>query len=306
MATAYKWTYDMAGMNFTPHPPMLYWVSPTGNDVTGDGTNLLPWATWAYAATQATVPGDVIHGAAGTYTETAQIVLAPGVDMIGAGITTIITTATALDPIILLSSASEGINGNQSISYIKIDGNLTAAAGIGIYARKNVVVHHCEFIDLLNQGLLYSGLVRGSADGAPAVYPTGNDIYNNSFTNCGLEIYSAPYYFATGALYLGGQANSLIYNNTIDNVTGGRYGYGIKYVYGGYNKGLDIYDNTILISPKHVADNQWSYAIEFWNQRGGMKIHNNTIQGAVDMGSVKRYMRTIFPLPHYNHIRRVE
>jgi hypothetical protein len=263
-----------------------WYIATTGSDTHGKGTVADPWLTLHHAADTVLFSGDTISVGAGTFTETTQSPIAVGVSIYGAGATSIITSSEALSPIILLSSVAEGTDGSQSISYLTIDGNITAVCGIGVYARKNVSVHHVTFIDTETTGLFMCGLVSGAADGAPAVYATGNSIYDCTFTNCSKEWFEDPYYYASGAVGLGGQSGLLFYDNTIDCTTGGagRAGYGIKYDDGGYNMGIKIYDNVISIKAKTQANNQWSYAIEFWNQKGGIEIYRNTIQGAVDMG----------------------
>ena len=160
MITAYKWTYDMANMTYGEAVPTLYWISPNGYNATGDGTNLLPWKTLSYACSQVTNIGAVIHVAPGTYTETAQSVLAPGVSIEGIGDTCIITSAAALNPIITASSAAgNAANGNQSISYLKLDGDLTALRSIDANFRSNVKIHHCTFVDFLYNGVRMNGTV---------------------------------------------------------------------------------------------------------------------------------------------------
>ena len=267
-----------------PEPiPDLYWVAETGSDVSGDGTYANPWATLGYATTQATTSGDIIHVKAGTITETVQSVLAVGVSIVGSGDTSIITSTAALNPIILLSSATEGTDGNQSISYIQVDGDSTALIGITVIARKNIKIHHCTFRDFLTNGVRFTGVVSGN--NPPTIYALNNEVYNCFFYDCGNEVFSDPYYFASSALTIGGQKDMLIHDNYI-NETGGKYGYGISSTALGYNMGLDIYNNTILVSPKHQASNQWSFATELWNNKGGIKIHDNIIQGGVDHGGL--------------------
>ncbi len=96
-----------------------YYVSESGSDATGDGSYAAPWATLYKATDEVTDPDSTIYIMPGTYVETTQSALAPGVSILGAGDTSIITTATDLSPIILLSSVAEGTNGNQSIANSK-------------------------------------------------------------------------------------------------------------------------------------------------------------------------------------------
>ena len=257
-----------------------------GSDTNGDGSISAPWLTLKHAADTVTgvaFVGDTIMVGAGTFTETAQSALGLGVSIYGAGVTSIITTNTALNPIVLLSSASENTAGNQSISYLKFDGDATAIIGVKAQARGNVIIHHCTFIDFTDNAVRFTGLVSGS--GAPTNYAEDNKVYNCTFTNCGGETFSSPYYYASAAIGLSGQKDALIYSNHIDNSLG-NYAYGINTNGVGYNMGLNIHDNTILVSPKHVATEQWQFSIELWNNTGGIQIHDNTLTGSVDFGGV--------------------
>jgi len=257
-----------------------YYIATTGNDVTGDGSIGNPWASLYKATSTVAAGAHTIHVAAGTYIEPNQSVLAEGVSIVGAGVTSVITTAAAHDPILRLTSASEGTNGNQSISYLKFDGDLVANTGIRIYARSNVIIHDCTFIDMIEGAIRYSGRVMGTDVIEPTIYATGNKIYNNIITNCSYSWLSGTYYVASGAIGIGGQKDMEVYNNTINSAT--REGYGIKYFFDGYLKGLKIYNNTITVAPK-THSNQYSFAIELWWTTGGIEIYDNVCHGSIDM-----------------------
>ena len=269
----------MENMGFTPHPPTLYWVSPTGSDVTGDGTNLLPWATWAYAASQVATVGDVIHGAAGTYTETAQIILAPGVSMVGAGATTIITSAAALEPMILLSSASEATDGNQSISYVKLDGGMAVNQGLSIRRRKNVVIHNVAFEDFIYSAAeVYGGATFTTV---PSTYATGIVFRDSTVINCCQR--RDPGIF--GALRIGGTLGMEVYNCTLtqnSRATGSNGN--LVYLWGATNKAWKFYNNTCTKPDTDGIEDGyaggWNFHIESGNS-SGFQIYGNTFVGGV-------------------------
>jgi hypothetical protein len=218
-------------------------VSETGNDGTGDGTSGAPYATVSFACTQAS-SGDTIYVNPGTITETAQVVVPVGVSIYGAGPTSIITTGTALSPIISLSSVAEGTNGAQSISYIQVDGDLTAVSLIYVSGRSNVDIHHCTFVDALTYGVTFRGRVN-TADAAPTTYAAGNKFHNNTMTNCGSYVSSGR-----AGLEYSGQDGFLIDDNVIiqpDRGTG-YHGHCIKSVINyGFSKGVKIRHNTLTV-----------------------------------------------------------
>lgn len=275
-----------------------YYIDTTGVDDAGRNglTTGTAWATLSYACTRVTTAGDTIFVNAGTYTETAQSALAVGVNIMGAGVTSIITVNTdALDPIILLSSATQGTSGNQSISYLKFDGNdTTAYVGIQVIARGNISIHHCEFVDFFWAGIRMSGKTTYT-QGEPDNYALSNRIYNCNFTNCGREDQVQTMWMSSGAIIANGQEDLRIYNNYIDNVTGGRQGYGLKLVgiqwtgaeanWGedGFFKGLKIHNNVIKVNHTTGKDQQWAFSMEIWSSRGGLEIYDNDLQGTIDI-----------------------
>jgi len=257
-----------------------YYLDPSGND-SNNGSNSSPWKTLAYACSKATISGDIIHVNAGTFTETIQSSLAVGVSIEGVGVNSIILSHVGGSSYtISLYSSTQGTDGNQHISGIKMDGNnLTAYAAIQVAARKNVKIFNCTFINFLTCGILFDGQGGG---GQPSTYPTGNEFHDNTVDNC--SIYTPnndPYGEGWGLLKVSGQQDMLIYNNILTQTgrTTGSNGYCIKAIQG-RNKGIKIYGNTIT---KNQSDsNTWDFAIEFWNTLGGIEIYNNTITAGID------------------------
>ena len=264
--------------NNTTVKKIIYYIDPSGNN-SNDGSAAHPWLTLAYACTRARTQGDIIHVNPGTYTEKTQSALAVGVSIEGAGNNSIITTNAAFNPLITLISSNEGTNGNQSISYIKMDGDLICKSAVLVSARSNVEVHHCWFIDFDESGVTFSGKPVGYSNSVPNTYATGNKYYSNTMNNCAKFVSG----YGEGGLRIGGQDGMLIYNNTITQTerTVGNNGYPIKYYYGGNNKGVKIYDNIITKSPNDGSN--WGIVVELWYSQGGIEIFNNVISGAIDL-----------------------
>ena len=255
-----------------------YWIATDGSDDTGDGSYTTPWATLAYACSQVTTPGEIIHVKAGTYTETVQSQLAVGVSIVGAGATSIIKSNYAwstswpstLIATLRLRSASEGTDGNQSISYLKFDGDsLTGTAAICVSARSNVEIHHCEFVDFLTYGVSFTGTVDMSY-GEATTYASGNSFHHNTMTNC--AVYNSG---GRGSLMIGSDEDMEIHNNTFtESLRGGAsYPYSIDKLCYGFHKGLKIHDNTMG-------------GVELWYIRGGHEFYNNVMDRAVDYGGI--------------------
>jgi hypothetical protein len=261
----------------------IYYISPTGDNGTGNGTNGTPWQTWAYAITQATA-GDTIYAQAGTYTLTATVEFPVGITATGTGVTSIITAASDITYFFSFVSATENTNGNQSVYGLAFAGDSLTQQAIFVHGRGNVRTHDCTFTEFLTNAIRLTGRVA-AGDGAPTTYAEDNYVYDCTFTTCGGEVYSAPNYFASAAISLGGQKDARIYGNTIYNNTG-NYAYGINSNRQGYNAGCWIENNTIYTSPRRMENNQWNFAIEFWNNKGGMIVKNNYVTGSIDFGGL--------------------
>jgi nicotinamide mononucleotide transporter len=260
-----------------------FYISTTGNDETGTGSSSNPWKTLFKATSTVKNPGDIIHVTAGTYTEIIRSHLAVGVSIEGEGATSIIqSTLSETFVAIIIARSDEGVDGNQHISHIKLDGNKqTTSWAIEIRGRKNVSIHDCTIVDFEESGVIWGG--RNDNEGEPpAIYATGNTFYNNTLTNC------AKYTdFGRGCLTVGGQEGMLIYNNIISQ-TGrkrGTNGWPIKYCNDGFLKGLKIYNNKIT---KQAYDGTgWDFALELFNV-SGLEIYGNTIIGSVDLNHQKK------------------
>ena len=262
-----------------------YYISPSGNDATGNGTIGNPWKTLYKATSTITTPGNIIHVNAGTYTETQTCNLAIGVSLEGDGVTSVIQSSVTTDwtPILIASSNSLATDGNQSISYLKFDGrNLATFWAVEIYNRKNVSMHHCTVVDFKDRGVIFGNGAGGdNANNAPAVYATGNSFHDNIMHNCAAYNTSNGVY-GRGCLNIGGQEGMLVYNNTISQTERpqGYNGWPIKYWNGGFLNGCKIYDNVLDKYPQHsyLGDGNWDFAIElFWVQ--GLEIYGNTCTG---------------------------
>ena len=277
-------------VGLTIHAQTTYYIDPVGSDATGNGTIGNPWKSLYKACATVRTSGNIVHVNAGTYTETVQSVLAVGVSIEGAGEASVIRTHIAGSennpkPTILLYSGSQGTNGNQHISNIKIDGdNLQGYSGIWIENRSNVDIYNCWFTNIKWRAVYY---INGSCD-PPTTWAVGNSFYNNYVSNCsGYYAVGTPIRYngdGRGALNINGQEGFRCYNNTMvqtDRGAGVYNGYLIKGVCG-YNRDLKIYDN--ILSRTSWDGLTWYFAIELWMQRGGIEIYNNKItNGAIDL-----------------------
>jgi uncharacterized repeat protein (TIGR02059 family) len=258
-----------------------YYIDLSGKDA-NNGSSTSPWKSLAYACSKVSTAGDIIHVNAGTYTETAQSVLAVGVSIEGVGVTSVIQSSVGGSSFtISLYSSKEGTIGNQHITNIKMDGNaLTAYGAIKIDRLSNVEIYNCTFIDFNYYGVGFDGDGTGNQ---PSVYPTGNKFHDNIVTNCSGYFPAGDRVNGEGKYEVGvnGQDGMLIYNNTLDQTSrpAGSNGYCIKGV-AGYNKNIKIYNNSMNKAP---FDNlTWDFAIELWNNMGGIEIYDNTITGSID------------------------
>jgi len=263
-----------------------YIDSDDGHDDTGDGSSGNPWKTLAYACTIVSSP-DIIHVNAGIYNETARANLAVGVSIIGEGdgsyLRYVYAPSSSNDAAILLnSSAPTPTNGNQSISYIKIDGNAyTATRAICVNYRNNVLIHHVTFT-----GFNYSGITFDSSnDSYPnpptSTYATGNKVYNCTFTDCTNRANES------GQIRIEGQDNLLVYSNTLTAI-GRTLGLNGNNITSNWNTRLKFYSNNFYRNPDEGSN--WNFFFEYWHAEGEDEIYNNTFNGGgvIDIVNVEK------------------
>ncbi len=109
----------------------FYFIDPSGSDTTGDGSELKPWASLSFACFKVIVPESTIHINPGKYYVNKTCILASGVNIEGEGDTShIISHVKGGAGVISLISSTKGANdGNQKISFIRLDGELSANRG---------------------------------------------------------------------------------------------------------------------------------------------------------------------------------
>jgi hypothetical protein len=264
-----------------------YYVSPTGSDDAGDGSQDKPWASLAKATATLTAPGATIHLLAGTYLETAECELAPGVCIEGEGPATIIkSTSTADWTPIVHARSPEGTDGHQHIANLTLDGqSLATFWAIEVAGRSNVSIHDITVVDFKDRGVIVTGR-DDNQEGAPGVFARGNSFYNNTLLNC--AAYDTPNgVYGRGALNLGGTEGMLVFNNTItqDQRPVGFNGWPIKAANDGHNRGLKIFHNTLTKIPftgAYGGDGGWDFAVEMFNDQGTEFYENTIVGGAFD------------------------
>ena len=255
------------------------YVATTGNDGTGDGSAGAPYLTIAKGVSEAS-SGDTVYIVSGTYNINATIDVAVGINIMGEGSTTILSSTASgshdlygYSPIFNLESAAEGTSGSQSISNMHMNGNDTIAdGGIMIYRRSDVKIHNVSMENFHYYGIRF----RGGAI-PPVIYATGNEISYCTIHNCGGPNVSF------GDIQIGGQDGMLIYNNDIyqpQRPGFNRAGFAIKYLAGGDNHGLKIYGNVIDCEAGDEYD-EWHTAIELFGCHGGLEFYDNRIKSGV-------------------------
>ena len=241
---------------------------PLGSDATGDGSPDAPWATLSHAASMVLTSGSVINLMT-NITDNNRVSLRVGVSVTGIGTRTITTNYVATstyDAFIYLYSSSL-TNGNQSISYLTIDGNnWTATRGIYVGHRNNVDIHHCTIQYFKILGVHYHHQIGWTTP--PVTYASGNDFYDNILiSNSGDRDLGGD----GSDLRLDGQVGMNVYNCTIyENIKPlGESGDSFNL---SFMKGLKMHDCTFY---RHDSEaDQWNFYAEIFHLRGGVEIYN--------------------------------
>jgi hypothetical protein len=239
-----------------------------------NGTLSSPWLTLSYACIKVSGVGDTIYITSGKYTETSQCVLAPGVSIIGEGYGSHIIShydsgsESFNNALIYMVSSTEGSEGNQSISYIFMDGDgYSGRRAIYCRYRNNVSIHHCTIINFRKSGINFYSETNWIVP--PTNYSTACRIYGNLISNCTEN----PDNGAECNLRIAGYENVDINNNIIINnlrIAG-------RSIYTSQLKNCSIYKNAFYC--RKDVQNYWNFAMELFNPRGGLEVYENTIYG---------------------------
>jgi hypothetical protein len=295
-----------SGISFTTSATTgtYYYVSTTGVDAVGRGGSSNPFRTIAYAAQQ--VPAgqnNTIYLNAGTYSETQAIKLPLGVNLEGAGESSVTITSAGPIPapgvdqssgdwklwydgsLIQLASPSynndialkygspaemtPAANGNQILSGFTCDGNnKQIKAGVWVQNRNNVTMHHVTFKNFQMRGAVFGRSDMWWYVPLPdGKWMNNTIIHDCTFTNSGADLGGE----SLGNLCLAGLDGADIYNITINE----SQGYGIKFIFVGHYRNVKIHDCNITVPE---SDPLWSedISIEMWNFSYGNEIYNIT------------------------------
>lgn len=252
-----------------------YTVSPSGSNTGGDGSTARPWATLSYACSKVKTAGDTIYLNAGTYNDSVQCVLAPGVNIQGAGKTQT-TIYSSLNDFYISAVSVPHASGNQKISGFKLDGNnRTLAKGINITGRSYVTVDNVDFNKIRSNAIKLQGIewwTNADQDWPavpPPVYAKGCNVTNVKMTGCSDVNYQASFWVQS-------VENLLIDNVVIDEsvATGGK-GNALK-SWPGWFRSSTIRNSSFTVDQANPGE---IISIEIWNFEKDCEVYNNTFTG---------------------------
>jgi len=173
--------------------PADWWVSPTGNDLTGTGARTAPYRTITEALMHA-VDGDAVKVLPGVYNvaagEAFPLVLPTGVDLVGIGPGKPKIYGDTLDSVIALTSPKLTEISGLEIAYGGSAGGAVQGGGIAVLSNtaadslliKDCWVHDCETGTNASGGGIF---VSGPAGGGPQVMVIDCRVEDNTAHNAG-------------------------------------------------------------------------------------------------------------------------
>jgi uncharacterized protein YjdB len=256
-----------------------YYVSTSGNDASGNGSQGSPWRTLRFACTKvAANQGHTIRLSGGTFVE-QQINVPTGVNVIGAGrgVTIIKSNPSfyynpaspgfAMDKLLINLSSGSMTAGNQSIKDFTIDGDGKKLHG-GIYVknRSNVTIQGIKI-----QYTNFTGLWLW-------------DVTDSRVTD--VQIYNSAW--ASSAWCSGALAISNLLRVEIDHVSVDEgVGYGVKALgTNGPMHYVKFHDNNISVNPTGAwaGGSAPNIAFELWNvDMKGCEYYNNYSDNTVSL-----------------------
>lgn len=288
-----------------------YYVGINGSDSNGNGSISKPWRS-INNALKNVKSGDTVSINDGTYSE-GQLVIPAGVSLTSTSQNNTKVKVQpnislyANTPFLSLSSASPGSYGNQTVSYIELDGingSFKAQAAILVQNRNNVRIHHCNIHDFTGTELSINikstqigrtanwwdywpanSQAPGNDTNINALWPSNPvenfEFDNNTVTNC----------CAIGPYNL---KNSSFHHNTIDNRN--TWGWCFKGTCA-FMDNVDIHDNILLAYRQDIVyGGQTPWNVELWMHRNGCEYYSNIMNGyySITIGKeTKIYNNTI-------------
>jgi hypothetical protein len=289
-----------------------FYVSTSGNDQTGTGSQSNPWRSIAKACNTVPAGAHTINIGEGTFSESEVMKPKEGVSIKGAGVdATIIRFANMSynfgaitlrsDNVVKNSKGTpvtfsfnwEGINytydkktsvaGNQEISNLTIDGvNKAGYEGIRVVNRNNVKIHDIKIQYFKSGGIVFE--TQGHAT------MKNLEVYNFKIKESGYEGTDQ----SLGNITVRGDYNGLnIHDGTIEHLNQGS-GYGMKFLrcWEDYGRRGDYARNVKIknLIQKGKPNAEWAgglasnIAIEFWNiASDGVELANSTLSNGISM-----------------------
>ena len=262
------------GSSWVPTGPASY-VNVNGSNTSGDGSQEKPWATLSHACSRVTSAGEAIIVGAGTYHDSNQCVLAPGVSIKGAGRaqTTIISSLNA--PYVQAVS-NPVVDGNQFVSDFRLDGNNKALLnGINVTGRNHFTIKNIDFIRIKYKAISLQGTEwwTHAEQDYPAVpppaYARGILVKDVTITGCSSNQFQA-------AVWVQSLEDAIFDNIVVDEsaATGGQ-GNPMK-SWPGWLKHCTIKNSIFTVNQNNLGVNPEPITLELWNIEQDTEIYNNT------------------------------
>jgi hypothetical protein len=255
-----------------------YYVAPSGNDTSGNGSSTSPWKTLSTACAKVKSSGDTIYLNSGSYTDNNSCSLAAGVKIQGAGQSLVTITSAYTGTAYIYrdtSNSSPALNGNNDISGFTLDGSgKKLPTGILLKGSSNITIHDMTFQHIKTTAIELSGVgnwpdYNTSRLQPPAYYATGCFLHDLTINDC-TSATSASTDDRLGAITINAVANGAIYNTNI-NEAYANHGTGIKGANGWFSN-FKIYNN--VIATDHANSN--CFVLETYNFQKDAEIYGNT------------------------------
>jgi len=282
---------------FSIHAKLLY-VSPSGNNSTGDGSSQRPWATIAKAvgSSSTAIAGDTIMVRSGTYS-TAQV------DFVKSGSAGNPITLKAEADVVVNCTGENGFNLWESHDWV-IDGfrlNNVPHWAIAIWGSRNITIQNCYIYRTGASAIIAIVSDFGDDDMYPVpqlynIKVLGNTIEAANYSsgdNEGISIWATDGFEVAynrlidcrreGIDCKTGSRNGSVHHNTITGQANYYSGTGMGVYIDGWHYdtyNIDVYDNLVYNSEEGVEINCEDCA------RGGfvrnIRVFNNVIYNNID------------------------
>jgi len=267
-----------------------YFLSTTGSDDNDGLTPQSPWLNIQQSINKLSSSNrDTLYFLPGTYSIDQTIVVPPGISLVGytndpaevvlecisESVSTMVDLKTATKKSF---AGSFFVDGNQTVSFLTINGAKLAYAGIVAAARNHVKFKNIHVLNCVSKGMVLSAFEADYSNHYQSKRIIGAEISNCVVKECSRLIPDSDYLY-TSCVYIGGWEGGRMHHNYIYDKEGDATQSGQALTIMGMTRSK-VHDNTMIINAD--IHNHWGGVFSvLTGYTAGLEFYNNTVNTGI-------------------------